>query len=178
MGSRENKTPLARIKFDLYSENISDNPDPDREDVVKLYNSCYKQVFKNSRGEPLQPTRITPEQAKRLADCVSPNGVPIRLFVLTAMTVFHQGNPDRKFYPKHLLGPSAQNNVEMYRKASALRYGVFDLTTLTSFEPTTENTTQALIDSEWLAANWVVNYRVNRGAGGSHKPVRHAGAFT
>ena len=165
MGSREHKTPLENVKFDLHSEAISDNPDPDREDITKLYNSCYAQVFKDSKGVPTTPTRINPEQTKRLACCVPPNGVPLRLFILTAMTVFHQGNPDRKFYPKHLLGPSAQTNVELYRKASALRYGVFDLTTLTSLSPATENSTQALVDSEWLAANWVVNYRVTRGKG-------------
>lgn len=161
MGSRDHKIPLAKVVFELPSVLNPEHPDPDKEDVISVYKSCYRQVF----GQEQEPTHITREQAEELRSCVPKNGMTLRLYILAAMQAFHEGSPDRKMYVRQILGPRAQDHVEMYRKAAAVRYGVFDMTTLTAVTSASENITQVLTDSEWLAASWTVNYRQKRGVG-------------
>ena len=135
--------------------------DPDKVNIEGTYTTCYHMVF----GRDAPVTRITPEQARQLSTMIPDKGITVRLYILAAMVAFHEGNPDRRFYARQLIGPVAERHVEMYRRAAALRYGVFDMTTFTAMTSSVENTTQVMSDSEWMAASWVVNYRIHKGEG-------------
>jgi len=161
-GSRAGRVPLSRLAFSLGPVAQLDSGDPDREDVLGTYASCYRQVFKRA------PARMTQLQGRRLRAGLRRDGITLRLYIFAAMMAFrdtNEGSPGRRFHARMLLGPAAKKNVEMYRQAAAGRYGVFDMTTLLSMVGPTEDATRALAASEWLAARWVVGHRQKWGEG-------------
>lgn len=159
MGRRAH-TRLSALKFRL-APKFGDPPpvkDPELAELQQLYTQCYLTVF----GRP-PPDRLDqrPKVLERLEAACQEAGCTLRMFVLASMVGHRETQQAQKFYANMLLGPFAVKRALRYREACSREFGAFDLQSLELLTAAaTQNLQQRLLNSEILAGQWVVGYKL------------------
>lgn len=141
MGSRVDKVPLDRIKFDIvpvaFREESFDTDvvaDPELPHLQRLYADCYLSVFKQN------PTDNVSRFTEEIANSANHVGCSVRMYMLSVMvahtvhekTVVEHTEKLRaaKFSAKQLTGKLAARRAAEYQDMCHTRFGTFTLSSL------------------------------------------------
>lgn len=176
MGSRADKVPLDRVKFDIVPENFRqeafDMDDPELPHLQRLYCDCFLSVFHRNPTDNISQFRQEVATNARLAEC------SVRMFILSNMvahrvheeSVVGHTNKLRSavFRSKLLTGDLSVKRAKTYQEMCHEQYGTFSLTSLAVLTDTDdkEDMEATMLRSEITAAKWFIRYKIfNSGDG-------------
>ena len=176
MGSRADKVPLDRVKFDIVPENFRqeafDMDDPELPHLQRLYCDCFLSVFHKNPTDNITQFRSEVAINARHSDC------SVRMFILSNMVahrVHEQGvitntNKQRAalFRAKLLTGDLSIKRAKTYQEMCHDQYGTFSLTSLAVLTDTDDkdDMESTMLRSEVTAAKWLVRYKIFNGGPG------------
>lgn len=181
MGSRADKVPLDRVKFDLTPAEATDKykdklrkeafgmDDPELPYIQRLYSDCYLSVFHKNPTDNISQYREEVKLNAMKAHC------SVRMYILANMvahTVQDKAvntNTEKqrvaKFHAKLLTGALGIKRAAMYQEMCNDRYGTFTLTSLAVLTDMDDkdDIEAAMLRSEVRAAKWFVRFKIFNG---------------
>lgn len=181
MGSRADKIPLARVKFNIIPEGVKADfkeeafdtlvvEDPELPHIQRLYTDCFYSVFQRNPTDNISQYKTEISANARKAEC------SLRLFMLANMVghTIHEGavitNTQKaraaKFHAKLLTGERSIKRAGMYQAMCRERFGTFSLKSLSVLldKEDKDDIGDKLYLSELTAAKWVVRHKIFSGA--------------
>lgn len=173
MGSRADKIPLNRVKFDVvpdaFRQDAFEMDDPELPQLQRIYADCFHSVFHRNPTDNISLYKDVVATNARKASC------SVRMFMLANMVAHevHEAEVIKHrekarsatFRAKLLTGDLSIKRAEMYQQMCSDRYGTFSLSSLvvlTDSEDKPELET-IMLHSEVTAALWVVRYKIFNG---------------
>lgn len=181
MGSRANKVPLDRLKFDLTPEDAPekfqdslraealDVDDPELPHLQRLYTDCYASVFHQNPVDNVSQFKNEIAINAQKAQC------SVRMFILANMVAHSvheqtvisntQKNRAAKFRARLLSGDLSVKRAKTYQEMCHDRFGTFSLTSLAVLTDSDDKDVLAdtMLRSEVTAARWLVRYKIFNG---------------
>jgi len=191
MGSRADKVPLNRIKFDLTPK---DSPakfqnslrheamsmdDPELPYLQRLYCDCFNSIFHKN------PTDNVTRFKAEIAANAQRAACSVRMFILANMVahrVHAEGvitNTEKQrtaaFKAKLLTGELSVKRANTYQEMCNDQFGTFSLTSLAVLTDTDDKSDMedTMLRSEVAAASWLVRYKIFNGGDGAAELYRH-----
>lgn len=172
MGSRADKVPLNRVKFnilpDKFRQHIYDLHDPELPFLQRIYSDCFLSVFKRNPTDNVGMHKDKIAANARAASC------SVRMFMLANM-VAHEVHEKQvidhtekqraaPFRVKLLTGDFAIKRAQTYQQLCRDRYGSFSLTSLDILSKKDRYSADAAMeDNETTAALWIVRFKIFNG---------------
>ena len=184
MGSRDNKVPLDRLKFDLTPEEAPDKykdslrheamsmDDPELPYLQRLYSDCFSSVFHKN------PTDNISQFREEIAANARKSACSVRMYLLANMvahsvhekTVIANSEKGRAatFRAKLLTGAFAIKRAKTYQQMCNDRFGTFSLTSLAVLQDNDDKSDieSIMLTNEVTAALWLVRYKIFNGGPG------------
>lgn len=184
MGSRVDKVPLDRVKFDLTPADAPDKykdslrkevfemDDPELPHLQRLYCDCFLSVFHKNPTDNVSQYREEVALNARKVRC------SVRMYMLANMVAHkvHEqtvnANSEKQrtaaFRAKLLTGDFAIKRATMYQEMCNDRFGTFSLTSLAVLtdEDDKDDIEATMLRSEVRAARWLVRYKIFNGGDG------------
>jgi len=173
MGSRRDKVPLDKIRFDIvpaekWREHTYDMEDPELPYLQRLYCDCFVTVF---RRNPL-------DNVGRFKNEIAANAMKakcsVRMFMLANMVAHEVAEKEivahtekqrsAAFRVKLLTAPFSIKRAEAYEQLCSERYGTFGIKSLSVLTGEDKDPLeQGMAHSEQTAAQWIVRHKVHTG---------------
>jgi len=181
MGSRADKVPLNRIKFDLTPEDAPDKfkdslrtevfnmDDPELPHLQRLYCDCFLSVFHKNPTDNISLFKADITANAHESEC------SVRMFMLANMVAhkIHEAavitNTEKgraaQFRAKLLTGALSVKRAKTYQQMCHDQFGTFTLTSLAVLTDSDDkdDMESTMLRSEVTAARWLVRYKIFNG---------------
>ena len=170
MGSRADKVPLSKIRFDIvpevFQKDVYETDDPEAPHLQRLYVDCFSSVFHTHTTDNVFKYRTEILSSARKVNC------SLRMFLLANMVAheIHQNevitHTERQakanFRPKLLTGQLAIDRANTYQELCTNRFGTFSLKSLSILSDDDKNTLDApLLQSEITAGRKIISLKIH-----------------
>jgi len=172
MGSRADKVPLNRVRFNIlpekFRQHIYDLDDPELPFLQRIYSDCYLTVFHRN------PTDNVGQYKEKVAANARAASCSLRMFILANM-VAHEVHEQEviehtekmrsaPFRVKLLTGDFAVKRAQTYQQLCRDRYGSFTLKSLDVLTDEDRHPADSVMErNETTAALWLVRFKIFKG---------------